>query len=77
MDYATAIALTTATVQMVKITVNVPSRYTPLASLLIGMGIGYLSGITGVIELMTIGLGASGLYDLGKQPTKTIISKMK
>lgn len=75
MEYTTAIAITTALVQVGKS--YVPSKYTPLLSLLIGAGIGYVSGVTDVLALITIGLASSGLYDVVKEPTKTVISKMK
>lgn len=77
MEYATAIGMTTALVQVIKSTINLESKYTPILSLIVGLVMGYIVGVREVVMILTVGLGASGFYDVVKEPTKRIIDEMK
>jgi hypothetical protein len=55
-------------------------KYIPLLDVLLGVGLTWLIEPT-EIRLMVLwgivlGLSAGGLYDLGKEPVKTVISKL-
>jgi len=65
LDAAFVIALT----ELVKRTANVPTRFLPLVSIsfgiiLAGLGFGWNSAV--ILEGLTIGLVASGLFSAGK-----------
>lgn len=61
-------------VAVLRATFNLPDRFMPLCSTLVGVGAGLLvvgvSAVGGVVGVI-IGLSASGLYDVGK---KTVLN---
>lgn len=59
-----AVSMTIGLVQMFK-QFPIPKNYLPILSLLIGAVIGYFAGVRG-LDLLVVGLTASGAYDAGK-----------
>ena len=76
MDYAIAIGITTALVQILRVGFEPQSRYVPIISLLLGAFIAFAGGFREIMDLLILGLGASGFYDVVKQPTQTVIRSL-
>jgi uncharacterized membrane protein len=74
LETATAIAVVTGVTELVK-QVGLDSKYAPVVSLLLGIGIAFLFYTNDIAQTILsgviIGLSASGLYS----GTKTIINK--
>lgn len=67
------VPLVTGLVEMVK-RLGLPSRFCAILSLLLGviLVIARKQTVDGVLEGLVVGLAASGLYDVGKNPVKTV-----
>lgn len=70
------IPLTTAIVQLIKGLELIPSKYMTLVSVFVGAGLGYAMGSRG-LDLLIVGLSASGLYEAGKVTATEVKSIMK
>lgn len=77
MEYTTAVALTTALVQMIKTTVSLDTRYVPVVSFLVGSLLGYFLGMEDLAMVLSVGLAASGFYDMAKEPTRSVMNRLK
>ena len=77
MEYTTTVAITTAIVQLIKTTVPLDSRYVPVVSFLVGSVLGYFMGIEDLVMNLSVGLTASGLYSMAKEPTRSLVNRMK
>jgi len=76
---STLLPITLALMEAIKTTKLIPTRFLPVVSIVIGIILVFITRATGtefssviIIDGMIIGLGASGLFDLGK---KTILNK--
>lgn len=71
-------AVITGSMQMIKTQEYIPSKYIPLATLVIGVVVGIAGGIIvfnvspviGAVGGLLAGLAAGGFYNLGKSVTK-------
>ena len=61
------IPITVALVEVVKKTGRVPNNFLPLLSLVFGLVLGYFNDLGWMLALL-VGLGASGTYDILKEP---------
>lgn len=71
---AWCVPIVVALTQLVKTTLDISSRFAPIVSVALGLGVSFLVGdVTPVTALVGIifGLTASGLYDVG---AKTIVN---
>lgn len=67
-----ATAITTGLCEILKQTFPRTDKYMRIIALLVGAGVGYLSGMQGM-DLLIVGLSAQGLYSASKPAvTKTI-----
>lgn len=70
------VPVTIALVEVVKRLNLLPANLMPVVSLLIGGILGYFAGLE-PLQLLLVGLGASGLYDLGKEPVRAAVAKVR
>ena len=73
-----AVPITLGLVAIVKLA-GLPSRFAPLASILIGVGLVALTGVTwqaGIVQGIIVGLAASGLWS-GSKATFTTVPKRR
>jgi hypothetical protein len=78
------VAVISATVEIIKAAFNLPTKFCPLVSMALGVGLAlWLSPVHGVTMAeqafggLLMGLTASGLYDALKNPVKSVIGKIK
>ncbi len=77
--FATVLApIVTALVELVKKTVNIPKKYVPALSLVIGLGVGVVAQPFTDLEIVLrlwaggfAGLGGTGLFELVKQSKRS------
>lgn len=77
MEYTAVVAISTALTQLLKKTLSIPSRFMPITSLIIGVIIGYSSGMKDIVMIITVGLTASGFYDVAKEPVKKAMKSIE
>jgi hypothetical protein len=78
-NFAVLVAVVVGLVEAAK-RLGVPTRFCPLLALVAGVVLSFVPGVSNfsnqLFTGLVVGLSASGLFDLGKQPVRAVIAKL-